>query len=133
MSSSSVISFNEFHDHIQSINLNQFPDELLLEIFEYLNVVERIRLRRVCTKWHRLTLFGIKLFFDYFASFSYVQAYSTDLFETKYNRRVYFNHNEIDQMCQVMCSLLKQLASSLIKIRLPENRALKYITSNTRM
>ena len=38
------------------------PDELLTSIFERLTIRDRVRFRRVCSRWHRLTLATLNSF-----------------------------------------------------------------------
>lgn len=82
-----------------------FPDEILLHIFNFCHILERIRFRLVCRKWCRLSLYGIHQLF--------LGQNSNGILEIDFKNRIYFPIQQHARILKAATFLLKEIGSSL--------------------
>ena len=98
---------------------NVFPDELLIEIFVHLSIVDRIRLRSVCRRLHRLTLVGIR---ELFFSLNFLNAPAIhETFPVAHDQRIFFEAQKVGLLNKVMIFLFQEIGTHLTRLWMPRS------------
>ena len=94
--------------------INSFlADELLLKLFNHLPILDRIRLRRVCRRWHPLTLDGISELF-----IGFWQERGVHRLAIPALNRIYVERGEYGRTLDAFDCLIKHVGPGLTKLQI---------------